>query len=136
MFAAVTWLRFPLRPGIAPWKQLTSTKESIKTARNKRATVFELILGSSFSCRLNFAQDEGPGRVDMHVESSANVFHLYLQEFHLNCFFFTLKLPQSIIVRNHRSKKLILNCHKINSREDNETEAMNYQLGSTKPHGL
>lgn len=46
--------------------------------------------------------------------------------------FFTLKLPHSIIVRNRRSKKLILNCHKINRREDNETEAMNYQVGSAK----
>ena len=47
-----------------------------------------------------------------------------------------LGLHQSIIVRNHRSKKLILNCHKKNRREDNEIEAMNYQVGSAKPHGL
>ena len=133
MFAAVTWLRFPLKPAC---QHLTSTKESIKTARNKRATVFELILGSSFSCRLNFAQDEGPGRVDMHVESSTNVFHLYLQQFHQNCFFYLKTSSVHYCIRNHRSKKIIPNCHKINRREDNETEAMNYQVGSTKPHGL
>ena len=66
----------------------------------------------------------------------AQMCSIYISNNFTKIAFFTLKLPQSIIVRNHRSKKIIPNCHKINRREDNETEAMNYQVGSTKPHGL
>ena len=67
---------------------------------------------------------------------AAQMFSIYIFNNFTLIAFFTLKLPQSIIERNHISKKLILNCHKINRREDNETEAMNYQVGSAKPHGI